>query len=487
MPPDQSVHDLRELLLNAPVMIAVNDGREERIELFNLRARAAVGGRDLTGQRLSDAFPEVADYLRRIMEKVRAGRPFIAVNEPFTLDWTGEGKPETRYLSFYCQPVLGDHGTVERSVMFAVDVTANLVGPSGTTGDVAWLHAALDCIRTPVVLAEPGTARISFANAAARVLAQADLPSGTTFAHAVGLDIGYRCTDPSGATIDERDLPACRAARGERVDGMELQWHTPHRVVSLVCFAETVPATATLPSVIVLSFFDVTALHVLERQLREARTGREEFLTLVAHELRTPLTSLKLYARSMLESSPRMAGLAAIARAADRMEELVEQMLQAEEIRSFGVHPQPEELDLCAVVDRVIEGLRMEASRAGCAVSRIGAPRVHGRWDRRLLERALSNLLRNAFRFGARAPVSVACTDLGERVSVAVSDRGIGINPADHERIFERFGRAVSPRNFGGLGLGLWSTRAIVNAMGGSVRVQSSPDKGATFTVELPK
>jgi signal transduction histidine kinase len=69
----------------------------------------------------------------------------------------------------------------------------------------------------------------------------------------------------------------------------------------------------------------------------------------------------------------------------------------------------------------------------------------------------------------------------------SVSDQGIGIDPADHERIFERFGRAASSRHFAGLGLGLWATREIVQRMGGAVRVRSALGQGATFTVALPK
>jgi len=69
----------------------------------------------------------------------------------------------------------------------------------------------------------------------------------------------------------------------------------------------------------------------------------------------------------------------------------------------------------------------------------------------------------------------------------AVVDAGMGVDPTDHERIFERFGRAASERHFGGLGLGLWITREIVNKMGGSITVRSAIGQGATFTVELPK
>ena len=481
------VHPLHEFLLNAPVMVVVHDGRDSRIELFNLCAKAEVGGRDLTGKRLVDAFPDLEPYLSKIAETVRGGRPVVGVNEPFTLDWSGHGKPETRYLTFFYQPVPGADGRVERSVMVAFDVTASLAGVGAEHGEMALLHAALDAIATPVVLAEPGTARIVFANAAARALSQSDLPSGTTFAQAIGMDTGYFCTDPAGALIDERDLPAARAARGELVDGSELEWHSPRGVVSLVCFAERVPATGTLPSFIVVSFFDVSALRVLERELQEASAGREEFLTLVAHELRTPLAALKLRAHALLKTSPRSEGLAAIERASLRMEALIEQMLEAERIRTEGIAVHPEQLDLCETVDRVVSALRANAERAGCTITRTGATKLVGRWDPHLLELAVANVVRNAIRFGPGTPISIACSNLGERVSVAVSDGGIGIDPADHERIFERFGRAVSARHFGGLGLGLWMARAIVKAMGGSIMVRSALGQGATFTVELPR
>ena len=478
--------DLREILLDAPLIVVLYEGPDATIELFSRRAREAVGGRDLTGRRLSDVFPELAAYLQRVVDSVRAGRPYIGINEPFTLDWTGQGKPETRYLSIFWEPVRGDHGSVERSVMFAFDVTAMLVGPRGESGDVAWLHATLDCIPTPIVLAEPETGKVSFANAAALELSRADLPSGTTLAQAAGFDVGYYCTDPAGAALKEEDLPAVRVAKGQLVEGMELMWHTPHGVLSLVCFAETVPATVTLPTLIVMSFFDLTAVRALQRALREAQHGREEFLTLAAHELRTPLTALKLRTSALLAKSPGSHGLAAIERAAGRMEQLVENMLEAERIRVLGVHPQPQELDLCEMVDRVIGQLSLRANPSGSSVSRLGARELRGQWDRELLERAVSNLVRNALRFGRGKPVRITCSDIGERVSIAVADEGIGIAPEEQEHIFDRFARGVSSRNFGGLGLGLWITRRIVTAMGGTVGVSSAIGKGATFTIELP-
>jgi signal transduction histidine kinase len=75
----------------------------------------------------------------------------------------------------------------------------------------------------------------------------------------------------------------------------------------------------------------------------------------------------------------------------------------------------------------------------------------------------------------------------GEAARLSVTDRGIGIAPEDHQRIFVRFERAAPARHYGGFGLGLWIVKELVEAMGGTVRVDSMPKEGATFTVELPR
>jgi nitrogen-specific signal transduction histidine kinase len=486
------VRPFPDFLMNAPVLINVQRGTEPRLDLFNLRARTAVGDRDHTGKTLAEAFPELEQWLRKITAIVLGGQPYVGVEEPLALDWSGTGKIETRYLTFVCEPLLDATGVVEGSVLFAVDVTDCLLARRLNVKrcDRTRLEAALDCLSTPVVLAEPGTRRILFANAATRALHRGDMPSGTTFGQALGMDTGYFCTDATGARIPEDEMPDSRASRGEMVDALELLWHTPFGNVPLVCFAEMVPATPACPSVVVLSFFDVSHVKRVEQELVDAVEARDTFLSLASlagHELRTPLTTLKLQIQSLLGHYPDAAGIAAIERATRRMGALVEQLLDSARIRDVGVNLEPEDLDLCVVVDAVVESFRSEARRRGSPVARVGAPEVRGRWDRLRLEHVLTNLVCNALRFGPGAPISVECRDLDDRVSVAVTDGGIGIDAADHERIFQRFTRAVSPRHFGGLGLGLWITREIVTRMGGSIAVRSAVGQGATFTVELPK
>jgi signal transduction histidine kinase len=110
-----------------------------------------------------------------------------------------------------------------------------------------------------------------------------------------------------------------------------------------------------------------------------------------------------------------------------------------------------------------------------------------GRWDRTRLEQIVANLLANAVKYGAGAPIEVALEIDDGAVALSVRDHGIGISVSDQQRIFDRFERAVSERHHGGLGLGLWVTRHMAEAMGGSVRVESVPGAGSTFVVTLPR
>ena len=112
---------------------------------------------------------------------------------------------------------------------------------------------------------------------------------------------------------------------------------------------------------------------------------------------------------------------------------------------------------------------------------------VIGFWDRLRLEQVLSNLLTNAMKYGADAPIEVEISARGDAARMTVRDHGIGIHDEDQKRIFERFERAVSGESFPGMGLGLFITREIVEAHGGKIAVASRPGDGARFEVTLPR
>jgi signal transduction histidine kinase len=229
----------------------------------------------------------------------------------------------------------------------------------------------------------------------------------------------------------------------------------------------------------------------LYAQVEEALRDRDEFLSIASHELRTPLTSLALQSDS-LRAAARREQNEAIARKAevirrnvDRLSRLVASLLDLSRISAGRLELDLETVDLAEVAREVVARFEEEAQRAGVALT-LDAPRaVLGRWDRLRLDQVVTNLVSNALKYGGGQPVEVTARAEGPRAVLRVRDRGIGIAPADQPRIFERFERAVSERNYGGFGLGLWITRQIVGALGGEIRVESAPGDGATFTVEL--
>jgi signal transduction histidine kinase len=145
-----------------------------------------------------------------------------------------------------------------------------------------------------------------------------------------------------------------------------------------------------------------------------------------------------------------------------------------------------ERLDLARVVPDVVSRLGVsEPERQSVRVTALTGD-LSGEWDPRAIEEVVTNLVGNAIKFGEDSPVEVAVVRTGDVAQLIVRDGGIGIDALDHERIFERFERAVLPRSYPGLGLGLWVVRRLVEAHGGTVAVASALGQGATFTVSLP-
>lgn len=229
----------------------------------------------------------------------------------------------------------------------------------------------------------------------------------------------------------------------------------------------------------------------LYEEAQEAIQVREEFISVASHELRTPLTALTLQAR-LLERSAAPGGeqlvrrVAVVGRQVERLNRLVANLLDVTRLRVQRLELAPEPFDLCGLVEEVSGRFQEELGRAG-RVLRVEAPApAQGIWDRTKLEQVVTNLVSNAIRYGGSAPIDVAVTAAGGEVRISVQDRGRGIAPEDRARIFRRFERGQNAEGSGGLGLGLYVVRQIVEAHGGRIEVESELGAGATFTVVLP-
>ncbi|MCY1074920.1 ATP-binding protein [Archangium lansingense] len=230
----------------------------------------------------------------------------------------------------------------------------------------------------------------------------------------------------------------------------------------------------------------------LYRQSQEAVRLREDFLSVASHELHTPLTPLRLHLQT-LQRALASAGDGRLMPKVDkalgqvrRLSQLVDDLLDVSRLTSGRIRLRLEPVDLVELTRDLAERFSEQARAAGCTLHVTTAGPATGQWDRMRLEQVLTNLITNALKYGVGHPVELHVSASGEQTHWSIRDHGIGIAPKDLERIFGRFERAVSTRQYGGLGLGLYISQAIARALGGDIHVESRPGAGALFTLELP-
>lgn len=240
------------------------------------------------------------------------------------------------------------------------------------------------------------------------------------------------------------------------------------------------------------------AMRRSREELQQAVRARDEFLSMASHELKTPLSSMQLQVEMTKRSLSRSGEEVAFApdrvrrlveqtdRQITRLNRLVDDMLDIARIATGRLSLNLQPTNLAEVAQEMVERLQPLLEEAGCNVSVQVDDAPSGRWDRFRLEQVLANLLTNAARYGARQPVLVVVRKRHAWAELVVRDQGRGIAPEDRERIFERFERAVTPSEVSGLGLGLFISKEIVEMHHGTIRVESTPGKGSTFTVSLP-
>jgi signal transduction histidine kinase len=235
-----------------------------------------------------------------------------------------------------------------------------------------------------------------------------------------------------------------------------------------------------------------------EVEREQARTAaRQEFLTVVSHELKTPVAVIKAYAE-VLGRRAELGEWAAqdrriverVEEQADRMLSMIEQLLDLRRLERGMMRLEKGRFDLAAVLRRSVEAIQATTTKhqLTCDLPR----EVIVRGDRRRLEEVITNLLENAVKYSP-AGGAIKVTAMRHRdgaVTFSVEDEGIGIAPDDAERIFQRFyqvGAGTFSEGHVGLGLGLYIAQEIVERHGGRISVDSTPGRGSTFSVRLPR
>lgn len=236
----------------------------------------------------------------------------------------------------------------------------------------------------------------------------------------------------------------------------------------------------------------------LYEEAQKAIDIRDSFLSIAAHELKTPLTSLKLQVqlgemqveKSQAQAAPlapeRLKKIFQVCHSqADRLNALVDDLLDVGRIESGTIVYNFSEADVRAVTESVLERFGEALRLKDVALEVSGAEPLLVICDPFRIEQVLINLLSNSVKYGNGKPVKVRLGRAGARVRLSVKDEGIGIAPEKLETIFNRFERAISARNISGLGLGLYISRRIVEAHRGRIWAESELGKGSEFFVEL--
>lgn len=227
---------------------------------------------------------------------------------------------------------------------------------------------------------------------------------------------------------------------------------------------------------------------------KEMENLQQDFVSIVSHELRGPLTAIKGFVKTLvlkgdrIEADVRKDFLSTIDEQSDRLNQLVEDLLNVSKIEGKRLRIKIEDLGLEAITSKLIA--QFQAKWPGRKVRVESAPDLpNARVDPDRYAEILINLVDNAIKYSpAGGDVRVLLRPSGSNLEVSVEDSGIGLSPEDSARLFEKFVRIATPatREIGGTGLGLYIVRSLVEAHGGQIFVTSAPEVGSTFTFTLP-
>jgi signal transduction histidine kinase len=292
---------------------------------------------------------------------------------------------------------------------------------------------------------------------------------------------------PDGRPIPRDDLPYARALRGLAVpDYLAIGRHLiSGRDLDLSIAAAPIESNGVVGAVLVIR--DITALQELDRK-------KDEFLSVASHELRTPLTTIKGYTQLLAQSSEELPNndratyLAAVLSEIDRMMGLITELLDVSRIETNRLQLEPQPVRWLEFLQRRATAFRVQNPGRKIAFE-AKVPETLLMVDPDRIRQVVDNLLSNAIKYSPEtSEISIHAEVTDGHMLTSVIDHGIGIPRDEIPRLFERFHRArnVSSRYYGGLGLGLYIAKAIVEAHKGSISVVSEEGAGAAFTIRLP-
>jgi PAS domain S-box-containing protein len=298
--------------------------------------------------------------------------------------------------------------------------------------------------------------------------------------------VGYH---PDGSLYQPHEWPLARSiTKGEIVNNEEVEIirHGQKAILSLSSCPIHNKSGEIIAGVVICQ--DVS-------ELRKAIRSRDEFLSIASHELKTPLTSLKLQAQLMKRNlakdiHPNDQGqvfklVDQLDRQTTRLNKIVDDMLDVARVRTGKLKLTLTKFDLCHLTKEVVARMRLQ--QPDVTISLEDCDKIEGTWDMDRLEQVLMNLISNGIKYGMGKPVQVILHKYKKSAVIQIRDSGMGIERNNLPIIFDKFERGgIEAKDISGMGIGLFITKQIVIAHGGSIEVDSIVKKGSTFTVMIP-
>lgn len=286
-------------------------------------------------------------------------------------------------------------------------------------------------------------------------------------------------------------LPMMRSLLGgETASRAELRIRRPDgTTITILVNSSPVRGEMGRVTAAVVVFQDIT-------RIKDAEQLKDDFLSLVSHELRTPLTTVQAGAAMLqrdwehLDRDAQQALLDDIATESQRLAGLIDNMVSLANIRAGRAALETEPVLIRATIERAVRGEWLAAPGREFRIA--VEPALIAAADPAWLDQVVRNVIHNGVKYSpAGTPVEVDARRVGDMIEIAVRDQGPGISEDDLPVVFDRFHRTAMARegNTPGMGLGLYLARTVVEAHGGTIRIESPPDGGAcvVFTVPLER
>jgi two-component system, chemotaxis family, CheB/CheR fusion protein len=487
---------LDQIFNESPSFMALTTGKTHVYERSNQRYYELLG-RDssIIGQTVRSVLPEIEEqgFLKLLDEAYESGEPFKANEAPLIIH-APSGEERHLFVDFVYQPIRNAEGLVYGLLHHGYDVTEKVLTRRKSENAMAAIGLERDNFRNLFKQTPELVCILSGSNHIFEFVNEAHV-------RVLGFDAtGMSVREAQPESVQVHGILDKVYQTGETAELHEISVNVGGKVryfnLTYAAKRESTSKNSKIDGVMILGT-EVTDQVVVREQLEQAIRARDEFLSVASHELKTPLTSLQMQAqlreRNVLKGDPQAFSFEKLRKMFEgdkkqiyRITRLIDDMLDVTRIVLRKLTLRREEANLGDIVKDVADSFHAQFAATNSVLHVNIEDNLIGLFDRFRMEQVVTNLLNNALKYGKDKPVHISLRHNDDYAILVIRDEGIGIDEKDKERIFHQFERAVGTNIASGLGLGLYIAKQLVEGHGGSIRVESTLNQGASFIVELP-